>query len=73
MTTSHLEITARSTRLLFQKCFPDSDLEIETHGNVFLATASLHGLGQYDVSDKAMEFNDARYPVVVLAQAKKNN
>jgi SAM-dependent methyltransferase len=55
-------------RLLAQIFRPDA-IEVSTHGNLFAATAFLHGAAVEEVSQGRLDRVDTTYPVTVAARA----
>ena len=53
--------------------FKNSNTDIETYGNVFIASAFLYGLGMNDVSKEKFEYNDNHFQVIVSVKATKSN
>jgi hypothetical protein len=47
--------------------------EIDTFGNVFIASAFLYGLGVNEVKKKQLDYNDPHYQVIITAKATKTN
>jgi len=54
---------------LLTALFGDSNVEVASHGNLFAATAFLHGAAVEDVSSAKLEHNDPAYPLLVTARA----
>jgi SAM-dependent methyltransferase len=62
--------TAVSMRKLFEPHFA-ADLEINTHGNVFAATAFLQGLALEEIDRASLDIHDPAYPVIITLRARK--
>ena len=56
---------------LFTPVFGRENLELESHGNCFAATAFFYGLAQEDVNRRKLEPYDSSYPIVVTLAARK--
>jgi len=64
-------LTPYSARRMFSELFSEEELEIGSHGNVFAATAFLHGVALEEVATTKLDEVDAVYPVVVTVRARK--
>jgi SAM-dependent methyltransferase len=64
-------LTAHSARRLFEDVFGASHVEVETFGNVYAATAFLHGLAVEEVDRRKLDVNDPCYPVTVAIRAMR--
>ena len=62
--------TAVSMRKLFEPQFA-ADLEINTHGNVFAATAFLQGVALEEIDRAKLDIHDPAYPVIITLRARK--
>ncbi len=56
---------------LFGDAFGLQNIEVQSFGNVALATAILHGLVVHEMRPEELAFNDADYPVVICCRAVK--
>jgi SAM-dependent methyltransferase len=56
---------------LFAPTFGRENLELQSHGNCFAATAFFYGLAQEDVSRRKLEPFDSSYPIVVTLAVRK--
>lgn len=63
--------TRASMRKLTAEVFPPSQVSINTHGNVFIATAFLYGMGVSEVSREQLDFMDPHYQVIITVKAVK--
>jgi len=63
--------TTRSTRLLLEEVFPASHVEVEAHGNVLSAIASLHGVAAGELLQEELDFHDPDFEVVITSRAVK--
>ena len=64
-------LTARSAKRLFGEVFPGSNLSVETHGNVLVATAFLQGLAFEELQVHELDYNDPDYQLTVAVRAVK--
>jgi glycosyltransferase involved in cell wall biosynthesis len=69
--TWHWSLTANSLRRLLEERFPPGGVKVEAHGNVFAATAFLHGLAQEEIALVDLDTDDPSYPVNVTGRAVK--
>lgn len=63
-------LTAASVRQLFETLFAH-DIEIETQGNVFVATAFLYGLCASELTEAELAAHDPAYQVLITMRATK--
>jgi SAM-dependent methyltransferase len=70
-TAWYWKFTSSSAQRLFQEAFHESDLQIDTYGNVLAATAFLQGLAVEELSTEELEFRDPQYELVISVRAKK--
>jgi hypothetical protein len=66
-------ITCASARRLFGEVFGSSNVEVNSHGNVFAAVAFLRGLATEEVPKAKLNVVDDAYPVTVTVRATKKN
>jgi GT2 family glycosyltransferase/SAM-dependent methyltransferase len=66
-------LTAASATRLFGTVFGAEQVQAQSHGNVFAATAFLQGLALEEVERGKLEVNDACFPVIVTVRAKKRS
>jgi SAM-dependent methyltransferase len=64
-------LTPAGLRRLLSEQFRDETVNVESHGNVFAATAFLHGLAVDEVDTEKLDTCDDAYPVVVTGYARK--
>ena len=69
--TWHYSFTENSIRRLLAAQFDPADCEFETHGNVLVAVAFLHGLATEDLREDELNVVDPDYPVILTAVARK--
>ncbi|MFD2515168.1 glycosyltransferase [Pontibacter locisalis] len=69
--TWYWSFTDKAMQKLVAETFPDGTSEINTHGNVFAATAFLYGMGLAEVSKEKLDYNDPHYQVIVSVKAQK--
>jgi glycosyltransferase involved in cell wall biosynthesis/SAM-dependent methyltransferase len=64
-------LTPQSMHRLFSEVFGSDHVRVESHGNVYAATAFLQGLAVEDVDRARLDFEDVSYPVIVTVRAQK--
>ena len=64
-------LTSHSARKLFAEVFPGDCFEVQAHGNVLVAIASLHGLGQRELRRAELDYVDPAYEVLITVRAMK--
>jgi SAM-dependent methyltransferase len=63
--------TKASMTKMLNEIFPPQNIEVNTHGNVYVATAFLYGMGLPEVRKENMDFHDPHYQVIITAKAIK--
>jgi SAM-dependent methyltransferase len=63
--------TTKSAERLIGECWPSNGLSVETHGNVLLCVAYLHGLTIHELKTEELEYRDPDYPLVITVRAVK--
>lgn len=63
--------TPKSSERLLTEVFPDSHLEIHSHGNVLLSAAFLYGLADKELTKEELDFVDPDYPLIITLRATK--
>jgi SAM-dependent methyltransferase len=66
-------LTAHSAKRLFEDVFGRGKVQVESFGNVYAATAFLHGLAVEEVERRKLDVQDPCYPVVVAVRAVRTN
>jgi SAM-dependent methyltransferase len=64
-------LTSLSAKKLFSTYFDHHNIDIETHGNVLVATAFLQGLSSHELTKNELSFKDENYEVVITVRAQK--
>ena len=64
-------LTRQSALRLFADVFGAENVETETFGNVFAATAFLQGLALEEVDRSMLDVADKSYPVIVTVRARR--
>jgi SAM-dependent methyltransferase len=64
-------LTPAAVRRLLGEVFYEEAITVESHGNVFAATAFLQGLALAEVDQVKLDVHDDAYPVIVTAHATK--
>jgi len=57
--------TSYSVRRLFEECFDGENLDIRRHGNVYAATAFLHGLAVEELDQEKLSYFDQDYEMLI--------
>ncbi len=70
-TTWYWSLTALSAKRLFGEVFGPENVEVETYGNAFSATAFLQGLAHEEVSKRKLDLVDDGYPVTITIKARR--
>ena len=63
--------TPQSVTRLFGDAFGPQNIEVQSFGNVALATAILHGLVVHEMRPEELAFQDEDYPIVICCRAVK--
>jgi hypothetical protein len=63
--------THLSLRRIFEEFFTSESITVETGGNVFAATAFLHGISAEELPAEKLDYNDPDYQVSVQLRAVK--
>jgi len=71
--TWYWSLTGPAVRRLLEERFSPDTLALETHGNVFAATAFLYGIAAEELNKRDLDVDDALYPLTVAARAVKTN
>jgi SAM-dependent methyltransferase len=67
----HRGFTELSVRRLLGEGFEPDACTVRAHGNVLAGTALLQGLAAAELSEEELAFDDPKFPVVVVARARK--
>lgn len=67
----HRVFTPLALQRLLTRRFAQHAAVIETHGNIFAATAFLYGLAVEELDTADLDFDGPRFPVTVAARASK--
>src|SRR5512146_1760265 len=65
-------LTRHSARIAFESVFGDTNVQIETYGNVLTATAMLHGLVSAEFTAEEVDHHDPEYEVTIAVRARKD-
>lgn len=65
--------TEASIKRLLGEVFQEGNLQIETYGNVLVATSFLYGAGLPEMKKEEMDYTDPHYPVIITAIAQKTH
>ena len=63
--------TPAGARVLFEKYFPRSQVDISSYGNVLTGQAFWVGLAREELTLEELEYNDPSYPCIVTIKAVK--
>lgn len=63
--------TALSMEKILLEAFPINHIELNTFGNVMVASAFLYGMGLPEIKKKSLDIQDPHYPVIITAMATK--
>jgi glycosyltransferase involved in cell wall biosynthesis len=63
--------TDKSMTRIMEETFPSSKIEIETFGNVFVASAFLYGMGLPEMKKEFLDYQDPSYQVIITVKATK--
>lgn len=63
--------TDTSITMILSESFPVENIQVETFGNVLVATAFLYGMGLPEIKKEQMDAHDPHYQVTITAIAKK--
>lgn len=63
--------TTLSARRLFEEVFPPEGVRVESHGNVLVAVAFLHGLATRELEESELQHHDPDYPVLITLRATR--
>jgi SAM-dependent methyltransferase len=66
-------LTEASARRMFSDVFGPDGVQVETHGNVFAATAFLQGLALEEVPYAKLSVRDPAFPVIVSVRAQRSS
>ncbi|MEP6583932.1 MAG: glycosyltransferase [Ginsengibacter sp.] len=69
--TWYWSFTDKALKKLMPEAFPGGNCEINSFGNVLIATAFLYGLGLPEIDKAKLDFNDPHFQVIVTAIATK--
>jgi glycosyltransferase involved in cell wall biosynthesis/SAM-dependent methyltransferase len=64
-------LTPAAARRLFGDVFGTAYVQVESHGNVFAATAFLQGVATEEVDHNKLDVRDDAYPLIVAVHARK--
>ena len=63
--------TTLSARRLFADSFPEGEVTVEAHGNVFTAVSFLHGLALEELRQEELDYQDPDFQVTITVRAQK--
>lgn len=71
--TWYWAFTDKVIKKLCEEMFPGAKIEVETFGNVYVASAFLYGMGISEVTKKMMDHRDQQYQVITTAKVQKKS
>ncbi len=69
--TWYWSFTDKALKKLMPETFPSGNLEIQSFGNVFIATAFLYGMGIGEVEKSKLDVHDPAFQVIITVKATK--
>ncbi len=69
--TWYWSFTDKALQRLVSESFPSGKVEVETFGNVYVATAFLYGMGISEVSREKLDQQDPQFQVIITVKAVK--
>jgi glycosyltransferase involved in cell wall biosynthesis len=63
--------TQASITKILSEIFPEENINVESFGNVLVASAFLYGMGLPEIKKEQMDYNDPHYQVIITAKAVK--
>jgi glycosyltransferase involved in cell wall biosynthesis len=63
--------TVRSAQRLFEDVFREQNIEVQSFGNVLVATAFLQGLAVEELNKKELDYSDPHYQALITVRAVK--
>lgn len=63
--------TDKSMKRIMAETFPSATVEIETFGNVYVASSFLYGMGLPEMNKKYLDQHDPSYQVIITVKATK--
>ena len=67
----HWRFTPQSVQRLLASAFMESDIDVQSYGNVLASIGFLHGLACEDLTEAELDHQDDCYPMLVTARAMK--
>ena len=64
--------TSASIRRMLAEVFP-KEAEVNTYGNVFIASAFLYGMGVNEVTKNQLDHTDPHYQVIITSKSVKTS
>ena len=69
--TWYWAFTDKVLKLLMAETFPGGTAEVQSFGNVFVATAFLYGMGLPEVPKEKLDYRDPYFQVIITVKAVK--
>lgn len=70
-TTWYWSFTDKALRKLMENTFPGGEIDIQSYGNVHVASAFLYGMGINEVSKQKLDYRDPHFQVINTLKAVK--
>jgi glycosyltransferase involved in cell wall biosynthesis len=71
--TWYWAFTDKVIKKLCEEMFPGAKVDVETFGNVYVASAFLYGMGISEVTKKMMDHRDQQFQVITTAKVQKKS
>jgi SAM-dependent methyltransferase len=69
--TWYWAFTDKVLKLLMAETFPGGTAEVQSFGNVFVATAFLYGMGLPEIPQEKLDYHDPYFQVIITVKAVK--
>ena len=71
--TDYWRFTSNSVKKLFQTWFGEGNIDVSAYGNVYAATAFLHGLAIEELDPNKLSYVDSDYEMLIALRAVKRS
>jgi hypothetical protein len=71
--TDYWRFTSNSVKKLFQSWFGEGNIDVSAYGNVYAATAFLHGLAIEELDPNKISYVDPDYEMLIAVRAVKRS
>ena len=69
--TWYWSFTDKALQRMVSEAFPSGKVEVNSFGNVYVATAFLYGMGVSEVSKEKFDYQDSQFQVIITVKAVK--